>query len=207
MMRSFIFLLFWALIRQANAHCDSRNWSVFLTRYEANEDHCDADTETEIDAQMEACVKEGSNGKLNRSGHREHGNRRRLAKPESRRLRTKPLQQHGREVVETCDSCNDCAELMICQILAAGGQPYCADSCNAESTTCFCERRLEADHNQGQRNLDPKRGSRAWTELQTTRRCNFQLKAFAECQMQDKDNHCMGDPDLLEVTARCVGVE
>jgi hypothetical protein len=110
-----------------------------------------------------------------------------------------------------CSSCDDCGAL-ICQILAAGGAYYCADTCGSGST-CMCRRRLEPGDNQDQdsdqRDLgrwdgDAERGSCRWYERRITRRCKWILKAFAEDLSQDADNLCLGDPDLLDVTGRCM---
>lgn len=233
MMRSFSFLFFWALIQhQANGDtsCPSRNWSILLVRFGNKEEHCTPEIESVIDAQLQACVNYGSDGILNNSGHRHHdddGSTRRrgllLANQEPRRkLRTAPLhqqqslttpalpQQQQREL-QVCSSCDDCGAL-ICQILAAGGAYYCADTCGSGST-CMCRRRLEPGDNQDQdsdqRDLgrwdgDAERGSCRWYERRITRRCKWILKAFAEDLSQDADHLCLGDPDLLDVTGRCM---
>ena len=168
MMRSFIFLTFWAcLIQQANGEaCESGHWTVHITRSGAIESDC-PDVEIAIDAQIEACVKLGSGKRLYRSGHRCHSDqqrRRLLTNPEPRKLRTTPLQQpttplqqrttlpqqEERKLNEVCTSCEDCAS-WLCQFVA-GGIGYCVDTC---TPNCGCERRLEADDNQDQeRNLD-----------------------------------------------------
>ena len=211
-MLSFSVIFFWALIQQANGEaCESGDWSVLLVRSGANEAHCTSDIDMVIDAQMEACVKDGSDGKINRSGHHRRGDTRRLlANPEPRKLlRTTPLLQQDRELL-ACDSCGSCHS-MICRVLAAGGAaPYCSDSC--EGRNCSCQRRLKFGDNQdGQlRNLeedsssDEASRSRGWYERRMTRRCKWVIKACAEALIQDNGNYCLGDPELLEVAAHCV---
>ena len=226
-MRSSIVFIFWALIQQANGEaCESGHWAVHMQRSEANELDCSkGDTEVWIEAQIQACVKLGSGGKLHRSGHRYHSDRitrRLLTNPEPRKLRTVPLQQRTTPFQRTtplkqeerdleqerCTTCEDCGS-WICQYTSQGGEGgYCVDTCG-EGMDCTCSRRLEADDNQDQeRNLDwdknLKRESPAWYDRRITRRCGFLLKAFAEDLMQDKGNYCLGDPDKLKVEAVCM---
>jgi hypothetical protein len=160
---------------------------------------------------MQACVNDGSNGKLNKAGHRNNGNSRRLlANPEPRKLRTTPLRQRTTPLQQErklCVTCHDCASMLACQLYSEG-QGFCTDSCG-EGATCNCDRRLESGvDSQDARNLswdtDIEPGSQEWYELRMTRRCTWVLKAFAEKLIQDLDNHCMGDPSSLEVSAFCV---
>jgi hypothetical protein len=195
-----------------------------MRRHGANDLDCTADIDMEIGAQMQACVKQGSRGRLHRSGHRYHRDTRRglLATPKRRKkLRTTPLQQRTTPLpqqreAQVCTYCNDCASMM-CQILSEGGSGYCVDSC----TGCECEdsyespsrRLLISDDNQEERIMqDSSEDSdsrnelhtTAWYELQTTRRCSSLLKALAENLMQDLGNDCLGAPEDLEVTVRCM---
>jgi hypothetical protein len=180
-----------------------------VVRTDANEDHCTERVNTVIVAQIEACVHDGSNGQLNHSGGcRDNGRRRRLlANPEPRKLRTTPLRQRTTPLQQErkllCTTCKDCATNWACGLYG-----LCVDTCG-EGNTCTCSRRLESgDDSQDERNLswdtDVEPGSQGWYETRMTRRCKWTLKAFAENLSQDHDNHCMGDPDSLEVSAYCV---
>ena len=185
-----------------------------MVRWGNKEEDCTTETQAQVDAQLEACVKQGSKGKLNHAGHRKKKDERRLvANPVPRRLRTTPVQQlttplqQEERKLQQCSSCVDCAS-MICRLIedANPGDGYCVDSCgDGVDCTCNVSRHLDADDNQDQeRNLQSVVGSRPWTEQRITKRCTYLLKAFAENLMQDRGNDCLGDPDRLELKAFCV---
>jgi hypothetical protein len=207
-MQSFSFLFFfWALVQHANADCDSGDWAVLLLRSGANEAHCTDAIDLVIDAQMQACVSSATGGIINRAGHHssdEYYSRRHLADPEHRELRTAPLQQERQLACNTCLNC----QRHYCILMEIGGAaPYCSDTCGAG---CICTRRLESgndEDNQDERKLSADSAdsteSPSSAELMTER-CKWDLKAFAENLIQDAQNYCLGDPELLNVTAYCV---